>query len=73
MVMVMVMMMMMMTIKKIQDFKKELIDQDILDKNSVKEFNNIINKRKQTKDKDILYITTKNKIDTRKREILDRR
>ena len=55
--------------KKIQDFKKELIDQDILDKNSVKEFDNIINKWKQTKDKDILYITTENKIDTRKLDI----
>ena len=30
--------------KKIQDFKKKLIDDNILDKNSVKEFDNIINK-----------------------------
>ena len=40
--------------KKIQDFKKELIDDGILNKNSVKEFDNIINKWIQTKDKDIL-------------------
>ena len=30
--------------KKIQDYKKKLIDSDILDKNSVEEFDNIINK-----------------------------
>ena len=55
--------------KKTQNFKKELIDDDILDKNSIKEFDNIINKWKQTKDKDALYITKENKISTRKLDI----
>ena len=57
--------------KKVQDSKKELIDQNVLDKNSVKEFDNIINKWKQTKDKDILYINDKNKANTRKLDIYD--
>ena len=30
--------------EKIQDYKKKLIDSDILNKNSVEEFDNIINK-----------------------------
>ena len=55
--------------KKVQDFKKKLIDDNILDKNNVKEFDNIINKWKQTKDKDILYITNEDKISTRKFDI----
>ena len=55
--------------KKIQDLKKKIIDDDTLDKNSVKEFDNIINKWKQTKDKDILYINDENKISTRKLDI----
>ena len=38
-------------------------------KNSVKEFDNIINKWKQTKDKDVLYITNEDKISTRKFDI----
>ena len=46
--------------KKIQDFKKIIIDDGILIKNSVKEFDNIINKWIQTKDKDILYINNEN-------------
>ena len=41
----------------------------MFDKNSVKEFDNIINKWKQTKDKDILYINDENKISTRKLDI----
>ena len=65
------MMMMMMMIKKFKILKKELIDQNVLDKNSVKEFDYIINKWKQTKDKDILYINNKNKADTRKLDICD--
>ena len=64
-------MMMMMMIKKFKILKKELIDQNVLDKNSVKEFDYIINKWKQTKDKDILYINNKNKADTRKLDIYD--
>ena len=50
--------------KKIQDYKKELIDNGILNKNSGKEFDNIINKWIQTKDKDLLYINNENKINT---------
>ena len=51
---------------KIQDLKKKLTDDGILNKNSVKEFDNIINKWKQTKDKDVLYITKEDKISTKK-------
>ena len=57
--------------KKIQDYKKELIDNGILNKNNVEEFDNIINKWIQTKNKDILYINDKNKIRTRKLDIYD--
>ena len=57
--------------KKIQDYKKKLIDDSILNKNNVEEFDNIINKWIQTKDKDVLYINDKNKISTRKLDIYD--
>ena len=57
--------------KTIQDYKKELIDNGILNKNSGKEFDNIINKWIQTKDKDVLYINNENKINTRKLDIYD--
>ena len=57
--------------KKIQDYKKELIDNGILNKNSGKEFDNIINKWIQTKDKDVLYINNENKINTTKLDIYD--
>ena len=57
--------------KKIQDYKKELIDDGILNKNNVEEFDNIINKWAQTKDKDVLYINDKNKISTKKLDIYD--
>ena len=40
--------------KKIQDYNKKLIDDGILNKNNVEEFDNIINKWIQTKDKDVL-------------------
>ena len=40
--------------KKIQNFKKELIDKNILHKNGSKKFDNIINKWKETKDKNIV-------------------
>ena len=43
----------------------------MLNKNNVKEFENIINKWIQTKDKDVLYINDKNKISTRKLDIYD--
>ena len=57
--------------KKIQNYKKELIDNGILNKNNVEEFDNIINKWIQTKDKDVLYINDKNKISIRKLDIYD--
>ena len=57
--------------KKIQDFKKIIIDDGILNENSVKEFDNIINKWIQTKDKDILYTNDKNKTGVRKLDIYD--
>ena len=55
--------------KKIQDYKKKLIDDGILNKNNVEEFDNIINKWIQTKNEDVLYINNKNKISTRKLDI----
>ena len=57
--------------KKIKDFKKLTIDDGILNKNNVEEFDNIINKWAQTKDKDVLYINNKDKISTRKLDIYD--
>ena len=41
--------------KKIQDFKQKLIDKNILDINAVGQFDNIVDKWKQTKDKKIVY------------------
>ena len=41
--------------KTIQDFKQGLIDKNILIKSGVKKFDKIINKWKQTKDKEIVY------------------
>ena len=55
----------------IQNFKQELIDKNILHKDSVKKFDNIINKWKQTKDKEIIYINNKNKVDTRDFDIYE--
>ena len=40
--------------KTIQDFKQELIDKNILHLDGVKKFDNIIDKWKQTKDKEIV-------------------
>ena len=40
-------------------------------KNDVKKFDNIVNKWKQTKDKEILYINNKNKVDTRDSDIYE--
>ena len=57
--------------KRIQNFKKELIDNNKLHKNGSKKIDNIINKWKETKDKIIVYINTKNKLDTRKFDIYD--
>ena len=49
--------------KKIQNFKKELIDKNILHKSGPKKFDNEINKWKETKDKNIVYINTKSELD----------
>ena len=51
--------------KTIQDFKQELTDKNILNKDGVKKIDNIVNKWKQTKNKEIIYINNKNKVDTR--------
>ena len=52
--------------KKIQDFKQELIDKNILDINAVEKFDNIVNKWKQTKDKNIVYKNVDTKVKTEK-------
>ena len=52
--------------KTIQDFKQRLIDKNILHKNGVKKFDNIINKWKQTKDKKIVYKNVDAKVNTKK-------
>ena len=57
--------------KTIQIFKKELIDKNILHVDGVKKFGNIVNKWKQTKDKEIIYINNKNKVDTRDFDIYE--
>ena len=51
--------------------KKKLIDKNILHKNGSKKFDNIINKWKETKDKNIIYINTKSELDVRKFDIYD--
>ena len=48
--------------KTIQDFKKELIAKNILHKDGDKKIDNIVNKWKQTKDKEIVYINIKIKL-----------
>ena len=52
--------------KTIQDFKQELIDKNILHKNAVEKFDNIVNKREQTKDKKIVYTNVDTKVNTKK-------
>ena len=51
--------------KTIQDFKNELIAKNVLHKDGDEKFDNIVNKWKQTKDKEIVYINNKNKVGTR--------
>ena len=51
--------------KTIQDFKKELIAKIILHKDGDKKFDNIVNRWKQTKDKETVYINNKSKVGTR--------
>ena len=57
--------------KTIQDFKQELIDKDILLKRGVKKFDNIINKWKQTKDKEIAFKKIDAKLNTKKINIYE--
>ena len=52
--------------KTIQDFKQGLIDKNILLKSGVKKFYKIINKWKQTKDKEIVYKNVDAKVNTKK-------
>ena len=55
--------------KTIQNFKKKLIDENILHIDGAENFDNIVDKSKQTTDKDIVYINNKDKIGTRKFDI----
>ena len=59
----------MMNIKTIQNYKQRLIDKNILRKSGVKKFDKIVNKRKQTKDKKIVYENVDTKVDTKKSNI----
>ena len=52
--------------KTIQDFKQELIDKNILHLDGVKKFDKIVNKWKQTKDKEIVYKNVDAKVNTKK-------
>ena len=52
--------------KTIQDFKQELIDKNILKLGGVKKFDNIVDKWKQTKDKEIVYKNVDTKVNTKK-------
>ena len=52
--------------KTIQDFKQELIDKNILRKGGVKNFDKIVDKWKQIKDKKIVYKNVDTKVDTKK-------
>ena len=52
--------------KTIQDFKQGLIDKNILIKSGVEKFDKIINKWKQTKDKEIVYKNVDAKVNTKK-------
>ena len=52
--------------KAIQDFKQELIDKNILELSGVKKFDNIIDKWKQTKNKEIVYKNADTKVNTKK-------
>ena len=52
--------------KTIQNFKQELIDKDILKLSDIKKFDNIIDKWKQTKNKEIVYKNVVTKVNTKK-------
>ena len=50
--------------KKIQDFKQELIDKNILELSGVKKFDDIVDKWKQTKNKKIVFKNADTKVGT---------
>ena len=52
--------------KTIQNYKQGLIDKNILRKECVKKFDEIVDKWKQTKDKKIVYKNVDTKVDTKK-------
>ena len=52
--------------KKVQDFKQKLIDKNVLHINAVGKFDNIVDKWKQTKDKEIVYKNVDTKVNTKK-------
>ena len=52
--------------KAIQNYKQELIDKNTLHLDGVKKFDNIVNKWKQTKDKDIVFKNVDEKVNARK-------
>ena len=52
--------------KAIQNYKQELIDKNILHLDGIKKVDNIVNKWKQTKDKDIVFKNVDEKVNTRK-------
>ena len=52
--------------KTIQDFMQELIDKNILELSSVKKFGNIIDKWKQTKNKETVYKNVDTKVNNKK-------
>ena len=52
--------------KTIQDFKQELIDKNILKLDGVKKFDDIVDKWKKSKDKEIVYKNVDTKANTKK-------
>ena len=52
--------------KAIQNYKQKLIDKNILKLGRVKKFDNIVDKWKQTKDKEIVYKNFDTKVNTKK-------
>ena len=52
--------------KATQNYKQELIDKNILHLNGVKKIDKIVNKWKQSKDKEIVYKTVDTKVNTKK-------
>ena len=55
--------------ENMQDFQQTLIDKNILDINVVGKFDNIVDKWKQTKDKNIVYKNVDTKVNTKKFDI----